>query len=266
MESSRRLVSAAAAGVGVLVAAAISDFVVGSFWSGHAMLTSLLASLIVLAVTVVVLNEWLDRRDRRRWSLLAQYVLFQLVQAARATWIGLLELIEERPIESGTAALTEAAQLALDTASLSAATRTMLADAERRRILQELMVAIAAHSRSVVAAWASVMVGSGPYTEIFDRHVELQGYLDWISDILSHNEPNARRSIAQAHLARTSVAAEHAGVLGSDESLHDLLVAATQLAVALDTESRALGFRLVPMEWWQQRTQQRATQPPALSG
>ena len=55
--------------------------------------TSLIASLIVLAVTVVVLAEWLARRDRRRWSVLAQYVHFQRVQAARATRMAPGELI-----------------------------------------------------------------------------------------------------------------------------------------------------------------------------
>ena len=63
------------------------------------MLTSLIASL--LAVTVVVLNELLARRDRRRWSVLAQHVLFQLVQSARATWMGLVELVHGRDIETG---------------------------------------------------------------------------------------------------------------------------------------------------------------------
>jgi hypothetical protein len=55
MESTRRLVIAAARGVVVLALAAASDFLIGSFWGSHAMLTSLIASLLVLAVTVGVL-------------------------------------------------------------------------------------------------------------------------------------------------------------------------------------------------------------------
>ena len=192
MESTRRLVVTAALGIALIALAGASDFVFGSFWAGHAMVTSLLAALLVLAVTVAVLNEALDGRDRRRWSVLAQYVLFQLVQAARATWMELVELIEQHKIESGSPeGLASAAALARDSASFAVATSAMLLDPKRRRILQEVMVAIAAHSRTVVVNWAAVMVGAGPYTEVFDRHVELQGHLDWISDILSHNEPNA---------------------------------------------------------------------------
>ena len=258
MESVRRLAITAAFGTVVIVLAGASDFVLGSFWSAHAMLTSLIASLIVLAVTVVVLNEWLERRDRRRWSVLAQYVLFQLVQAARATWTTLLELITEREIEPGDAEeLRAAAAVALDGPPLSSATRALLADSRRRGRLQEALVALAAHSRSVIVGWASVMVGSGPYTDVFDRHVELQGRLDWISEILTTNEPGELRTLRDAKLARSSVATEHAGLLGSDEWLHDQIVATVQLATRLDYESRALGFQLVPMEWWDARTQAR---------
>jgi hypothetical protein len=266
MESTRRLAIAATVGAAVIGLAAASDFLVSSFWSSHAMLTSLIASLLVLAVTVVVLNEVLERRDRKRWSVLAQYVLFQLVQSARATWMGLVELVAEREVETGsTEGLLIGARLALDTPAFSTATRAMLEDPRRRAVLQELVGALATHSRGVIANWASVMVGSGPYTEVFDRHVELQGRLEWISGILSHNEPTEALTLHHRKLVRSSVAAEHAGDLGNDW-LHDQIVSTTQLAVRLDYESRALGFRLVPLEWWAERTQSFVGELPTLSG
>ena len=256
MESARRLAIAATLGVIVIALAAGSDFVFGSFWSSHAMLTSLIASLLVLAVTVVVLNEVIDRRDRRRWSVLAQYVLFQLVQSARATWMGTVELIMGIEIETGsTEGLLAGARVGLDTASLSAATRIMLQDPERRRVLQEMLVILASHARSVVANWAAVMVGAGPYTEIFDRHVELQARLDWLSEILSHNEPTDKRTYHESKLARSSVSAEFATQFGNDDWLHDQTVSTTQLALRLDYESRALGWKLVPLEAWNERIQ-----------
>ena len=266
MESTRRLAIAATVGAAVIGLAAASDFLVSSFWSSHAMLTSLIASLLVLAVTVVVLNEVLERRDRKRWSVLAQYVLFQLVQSARATWMELVELVAEQEVETGsTEGLLTGARLALDTPAFSTATRAMLEDPRRRAVLQELVGALATHSRGVIANWASVMVGSGPYTEVFDRHVELQGRLDWISGILSHNEPPEALTLHHRKLVRSSVAAEHAGDLGNDW-LHDQIVSTTQLAVRLDYESRALGFRLVPFEWWAERTQSFVGELPTLSG
>jgi hypothetical protein len=253
MESSRRLVIAAAVGVALIALAAASDFVVGSFWLGHAMLTSLIASLVVLVVTVAVLNEWLARRDRRRWSVLAQYVLFQLVQAARATWTSLVELMDQQAIDAVSSDEMRAlADRALDTGAVSVSTRAILADDERRHKLQRVVAALAEHSKGVVVSWASVMVGAGPYTDIFDRYVELQARLDWLSDLIAPHEQPTRRD---ALLARSSVAAEHAGVLASDEWLHDQIVATIQTAVRLDFDSRELGFTLVPMEWWRDRTQ-----------
>jgi hypothetical protein len=255
MESTRRLVIAALAGVGVLVLAGASDFVVGSFWSRHAMLTSLLASLVVLAVTVAVLNQWLDRRDRRRWRMLAQYVLFQLVQSARVTWTTLIEVLEQRELSADTPEQLKAvATHALETATISAAARAALADDHRRRLLRDVTHELSTHSRGVIATWASVMVGSGPFTDLFDRHVELQGRLDWLAEFLAAREPVEDKTIRDRKLLRSSVASEHAGVLASDDWLHDQLVATTQLAVRLDYESRALGFELVPMERWLQLT------------
>jgi hypothetical protein len=266
MESSRRLAIAATLGVVVIALAAGSDFLYSSFWSSHAMVTSLLASLLVLAVTIVVLNEVIDRRDRRRWSVLAQYVLFQLVQSARATWMGAVELVTGHEIETGaTEGLLAAARLGLDTASFSAATRVMLQDPERRRVLQEMLVIIATHSRDVIASWAAVMVGAGPYTGVFDRHVELQARVDWLAEILSHNEPTDRRTYHETKLARSSVSAEFATAFGSDDWLHDQIVSTTQLAVRLDYESRALGWKLVPLEDWNERIHSFVVDLPTIS-
>ena len=266
MESSRRLTLAATLGFTVIAIAAASDFVFGSFWSSHAMLTSLLASLIVLAVTVVVLNEIIDRRDRRRWSVLGQYVLFQLVQSARATWMGTVELVTQQEIETGsTEGLLVGARLGLDTGPFSAATRGMLADPERRRVLQEMLVILGSHSRAVVANWAAVMVGAGPYTEVFDRHVELQARVDWLAEILSHNEPTDKRTYHETKLARSSVSAEFARQFGGDDWLHDQIVSTTQLALRLDYESRALGWKLVPLEAWNERVQSFIVDLPTLS-
>jgi hypothetical protein len=263
MESTRRLLIAATLGVVVIALAAGSDFVFASFWSSHAMLTGLIASLLVLAVTIVVLNEVIDRRDRRRWSVLAQYVLFQLVQSARATWMGTVELVTGHEIETGsTEGLLVGARLGLDTASFSAGTRDMLRDPERRRVLQEMFVILASHSRTVVASWAAVMVGAGPYTEVFDRHVELQGRLDWVAEILSHNEPTAARTFHENKLARSAVSAEFAGAFG-DDWMHDQIVSTTQLALRLDYESRALGWKLVPLDSWNERIQAELRDLPA---
>src|ERR1700721_2881875 len=76
----------------VLLGAVISDALEGSFWVRHALLTSLVGSVIVVMLSVAVINEVVERRRRRRWSILAQYVMFELVRNARMVWSGVLEL------------------------------------------------------------------------------------------------------------------------------------------------------------------------------
>src|SRR5437868_14510229 len=72
-------------------AGVISDVTAASFWTRHALLASLAASVIVVMLSVAVVNEVVERRKRRRWSILAQYVMFELVRNARLIWSGILD-------------------------------------------------------------------------------------------------------------------------------------------------------------------------------
>ncbi len=133
MNQERRLLLAATVGLALIVAAAVSDFLVSSFWERHALLTSLVANVLVVAISLAVVNEFVERRDRRRWNLLAQSVLFALTQSARATWSGLVEVLRLGEVHSGAVEpLLEGAALARDTERVSAAIRVLLADDERR--------------------------------------------------------------------------------------------------------------------------------------
>src|SRR6266566_738171 len=168
------------AGISVLVlSGAIAwDLANDGFWSRHALFTSLVGSLIVVAVTVAVLNEVLERRQRQRWSVLAQYALFEFVHTARLVWTGLLELAGLAPdgdFDDG--ALATGSKAVLDTPRLTAAVDEMLASAERREQLHRLISRLRAHGQEVLGRWADVMVNSGTYAEIVDRHVELYSRL-----------------------------------------------------------------------------------------
>jgi hypothetical protein len=265
----RRLLLAAAVGLGLILAAAGSDFVVGSFWERHGMLTSLLANLIVVGVTVAVVNQVVDGRDRRRWNLLAQTVLFALIQSARATWTGMLEVLELMEVHSGSVeSLREAGKVALDTERVARAADALLADEARRATLQRLTTALSDHASEVIAKWAPVMVSAKPYAEVLDRHVELAGRLGWLSDVLAYNEPPEGQSPRERALALSSVASEHAEQLGNDAWLHDQILAVVALATALDYEAREDAYAIVPLEWWAQRTAGLAgndSPPPPLS-
>jgi hypothetical protein len=233
----------------VLCGAVVWDLVNDRFWVRHTLFTGLVASLIVVAVTVAVLNEVLERRQRQRWSVLAQYALFDLVHTARLVWTGLLELaglVPDRGLQDGI--LAAASEAVLDTPRLAAATDEMLASADRREQLHRLITRLRAHGQEVLGRWASVMLNSGTYAEIVDRHVELYSRLYWWGSVLDESEP-LEEHLDQPRLSRLSPATQASGPV-EDEWLRDNLVAIAQLAESLDRSSFDLAERIVPTEWW----------------
>jgi hypothetical protein len=233
----------------VLSGAVVWDLTNDGFWSRHALFTGIVASLIVVAVTAAVLNEVLERRQRERWSVLAQYALFDLVRTARLVWTSLLELAGLAPdAELGDRALAAGSEAVLDTPRLTTAIDDMLASADRREQLHRLITRLLAHAQEALGRWAGVMVSSGTYAEIVDRHVELYSRLYWWGSVLDETEP-LEEHLNRPRLSRVSPATQASGPV-EDEWLRDNLVAIAQLAESLDRSSFELAMRIVPPEWW----------------
>jgi hypothetical protein len=233
----------------ILSGAIAWDLANDRFWSRHTLLTSLVASLIVVGVTVAVLNEVLERRQRERWSVLAQYALFEFIGKARLVWTGLLELAGLVPDgELGDAALAAGSEAVCDTPRLAVAMDEMLASADRREQLHRLIAGLLGHGQEVLGRWADVMVNSGTYAEIIDRHVELYSRLYWWGSVLDESEP-LEEHLNRPRLSRVSPATQASGPV-EDEWLRDNLVAIAQLAESLDRDSFELAMRIVPFDWW----------------
>jgi hypothetical protein len=233
----------------VLFGAIAWDLANDGFWSRHALFASLVASLIVVAVTAAVLNEVLERRQRERWSVLAQYALLDFVRAARLVWTGLLELAGLAPDgELGDEALSAGSEAVRDTPRLAAAMDEMLASADRREQLHRLIARLLGNGQEVLARWADVMVNSGTYAEVVDRHVELYSRLYWWGSVLDETEP-LEEHLSRPRLSRVSPATQATGPV-EDEWLRDNLVAIAQLAESLDRGSFELAMRIVPLDWW----------------
>jgi hypothetical protein len=234
----------------VLSGALVWDLADDRFWSRHALVTGLVASLIVVAVTVAVLNEVLERRQRERWAVLAQYSLFDFVRAARLVWGGLLELaglVSDGEPDDG--ALAAGAEAVHDTPRLTAAMGEMLASAERREQLHRLIGGLLDHGQAVLGRWADVMVNSDTYAETIDRHVELYSRLYWWGSVLDESDP-LEEHLSRPRLSRVSPASQARIGPVEDEWLRDNLVAIAQLAESLDQGSFELAMRIVPLDWW----------------
>ncbi len=241
-----------------LAGAIVWDLARDGFWSRHALFTSIVASLIVVAVTAAVLNEVLERRQRERWSVLAQFALFELVRTARLVWTGLLEvagLVPDGELEDG--ALDAASEALRDTPRVTAALDEVIAAPDRREKLHRLISQLIGHGDEVLGRWADVMVNSGTYAEIIDRHVELYSRLYWWGGVLDEAEPLAEHR-ERPRLSHTSLAVQTVGRV-DDEWLRDNLVAIAQLAESLDRGSLRLALRIVPLDWWRDQLPDQAS-------
>jgi hypothetical protein len=228
------------------------DLANDGFWARHALFTGLVASLLVVAVTAAVLNEVLERRQRERWSVLAQYALFDFVRTARLVWGGLLELaglVPDGDDRLGDGALAAGSDAVRDTPRLTAAMDEMLASTERREQLHRLIVDLLGAGQEVLGRWADVMVNSGTYAEIVDRHVELYSRLYWWGSVLDESDP-LEEHLNRPRLSRVSPATQASVGPVEDEWLRDNLVAIVQLAESLDQGSFELAMRIVPLDWW----------------
>ncbi len=233
----------------VLFGAIAWDLANDGFWSRHTLFTGVVASLIVVAVTAAVLNEVLERRQRERWSVLAQYALFDLVRTTRLVWTGLLELAGLVPDgELGDGALAAGSEAVRDTPRLAAVMDEMLASADRREQLHRLIAELLRHGDEVLGRWADMMVNSGTYAEILDRHVELYSRLYWWGSVLDESDP-LEEHLSRPKLSRVSPATQTGGPV-EEEWLRDNLVAIAQLAESLDRGSFELAMRIVPPDWW----------------
>jgi hypothetical protein len=93
-----------------------------------------------------------------------------------------------------------------------------------------------------------VMVNSGTYAEIVDRHVELYSRLYWWGSVLDESEPLEEHH-NRPKLSRVSPATQTYGSV-DDPWLRENLVAIAQLAESLDRSSFQVAFRIVSGDWW----------------
>jgi hypothetical protein len=242
----------AAAALLALAAAIASEQFAEHLWERHPLLAGLVSSAIVVMLSVAIVNETLEIRRRRRWSVLAQYVMIELVRDARMVWTAMVELAGLMPADAHPPAATDAAaRVVYDTPRLSKAIHGLIADTDRRRALRDRVAQLVLHNDEVLGRWAAVMLNADVYAEVVDRHVELAGSLAWLASLLDQSEPSDGDEL-RWHRARSNPAVQIAGDM-PDELLARRLVAITQLAEQLDTGTLDLAVKIVPVAWWEAR-------------
>jgi hypothetical protein len=237
--------------VAAVIAGVVSDLSGRTVWERHALVSGLVSSVLVVMVSVAVVNEVLERRRRKRWSVLAQYVMFELVRNARMIWIGVLDLAGLLPTDEDSAKSAElGAQIVRDTARLTAAVRAILCDDNRRAQLHSDIVFLAERTDEVLGRWAAVMLNAEVYAAVIDRHVELAGDLAWLASLLDARFPpdDAHRQWRARSSAAVQIEPGH-----NVDWFADRLVVITQLAENLDEGTLRLALQIVPVQWWEAR-------------
>src|SRR5262249_26638975 len=154
MHARRRRFAFRALGAGALlaiIAVSIPAVAVTRFWDNNAMLTGVLADVLVLLVGVAVVNEWLDIRAAERWRTVAYYALVELMYSLRTAWVRLcheLEVHEGRALtiaELANRVLADDAFFDLDERA-----RRALADPVARRRLADVVVELFEETRETL--------------------------------------------------------------------------------------------------------------------
>jgi hypothetical protein len=128
-----------------------SDVVGGSFWARHPLVAGLVSSVIIVMSSVAIIDEVLERRRRGRWSVLAQFVMLELVRNARLIWTGVLAQVGLVSPEAAGPDQVEANRLTVrDTTGLTVAVRRVIAYVGTRRRLHEEIALLAAHTDEVL--------------------------------------------------------------------------------------------------------------------
>jgi hypothetical protein len=235
----------------VLAAGVVLDLTTEHFWARNALLAGLVSSLIVVVLSAAVFNEAVERRNRRRWSVLAQYVMLELVRQARLVWTSVMEVAGlMAPDATDAASIDAAAQVVRDTERLKAAIREAVADDAKQRRLHDGVSAFVVHGDEVLGRWAGVMLNANAYAEVIDRHVELASDVAWLESLLDSRHPTD--DFVKRRRGAASPALQIEGQI-DDDTLTDRIVAITQLAEGLDRTTLELALRIVPVEWWAAR-------------
>ena len=247
---------AAAAGVLVLAGLIASDFET-RFWDHHAMTSSILASLVVVLVTVAVINEALARRDSARWRIFAQNALLELAAGTRFTWVGLGELLEVDDTASRrTVEVRSFICSAAGTERVAALVDEHMPDGEWRHQLARLVEKLLDESRDALAAWGPAMLGARPYTAIIERHVELYARVQLLRYMIDDPEDAELDELQDSAARARRLGASRRAVLSGqspadlERTLRTTLIVIIRRAAELEIDTRALARALVPLEWW----------------
>ena len=217
-------------GTGVAV---VEDFA-SDVWVDRPMLAALAGGVLVLGWTVVLVNQYLAARERRRWLTVAAAALEDLGRVARAAWLQLV-------INLHLTTICEPQVVVLRTQMMSAQGRAILAAAvdgvaqtpEGRRSVFNQLHKIAEGTRQVLALWTPVMITQPEEAETLSRFADLHRRVVQLLRFLAREvESSWPLAISAEEVADKLVRI----IEMAAEQDHDLFEHADQIAALRDAE------------------------------
>lgn len=235
----RRLTAAAA--ILLLLAACISDFTMGSFWSRHAMFTAIVSTIVVALVSLSGVQVVLEEQSERRWRLLAQYGLFELADNANVTWLMLLKKLNVPGAKDFEAEQVHALlDSPADVENIRAFLADSLSDSARRELMLKVVDELTSRNQALITRWNGVMTGSRNYVELFDRHVELFTRVNFLQYYLRRGTPIGLKYWTK-------------GTTDPEEMFLHTVISVLHVAVDLEVETWTRALSIANTEWWFQR-------------
>jgi hypothetical protein len=159
----------------LFASAMVSDFYV-SFWNNHAMLTSIVSTLLMLGLALAVLDEWQARADEQRWVRVGNICIKSLAQnviLVRDTLVflttGKPPFPEEHPAGTFPEAATKVVTWPKLGGDLCADVDVLMRSEEWVRSSYATIRSLSRDTRYALALWAPVMVGSARLCSAINR-------------------------------------------------------------------------------------------------
>lgn len=177
------MLAAATAGT----AAAIAIDATTQFWIDNPMTAGLIAGVLLLGVTLVLVDAWVDYRAAQTWTPVAAFALQDLGRIARAVWVRnasfIQPLFEAMHIEQFRQQITSAEGAEQQRVAMGA----IATDPARRDALFKLLHETAERTRDLIMRWAPIMVSRSPLAEYLgrfaDTHRQIVKALGWLHHV-----------------------------------------------------------------------------------
>lgn len=173
--------------LGILTAALVMSVVIDSltpFWVDNPMTTHFVAGVVLLGLTVVLVDTWIDYRAAQAWAPVAAFALEDIGAITRAVWVRNASFIHPAfrtmHIEQFRYQIKSA-----DGASQQRAGMIAIAeDRKQRADLHKRLYETAKRTRDLIIRWAPVMVSRSPLAEylsqLSDLHRQIVRTLLWL--------------------------------------------------------------------------------------